>query len=89
MRQALRKLLRVMVVVAFCVLVSGSAPPWKGHAGLGLAWAGETAPLPGLPEAPYVFMGDVAHLTQAGFETVQDYAIGDAAVLNVHDGAGA
>ena len=91
MRQALRKLLRVMVVVAFCVLVSGSAPSWKGHAGLGmgLAWAGEAATLPGLPEAPYVFMGDVAHLTQAGFETVQAYAIGDVAVLNVHEGASA
>ncbi|HCP78457.1 MAG TPA: hypothetical protein DIU11_12185, partial [Pusillimonas sp.] len=48
---------------------------------------GEATTLPGLPEAPYVFMGDVAHLTQAGFETVQAYAIGDAAVLNVYEGA--
>lgn len=78
MKSSLRRVLRGVCVAAvvFCVLVSGS-----GNVG--------ADSLPGLPEAPYVFMGDIAHLNQAGFETVQAYAIGDAAVLNVYNGASA
>ena len=94
MKSSLRRVLRGVCVVVFCVLVSGSTGAWKGGVGVAAAWAGEvtnegSGSLPGLPEAPYVFMGDIAHLNQAEFETVQAYAIGDAAVLNVYNGASA
>ncbi|QIM48039.1 autotransporter domain-containing protein [Pusillimonas sp. DMV24BSW_D] len=94
MKSSLRRVVRGICVVVFCVLVSGSAGRWEGGVGISAAQAGETAgggaaPLPGLPEAPYVFMGDIAHLNQAGFETVQAYDIGDTAVLNVYNGASA
>lgn len=94
MKSSLRRVVRGFCVMMFCVLVSGSTGAWKGGVGVAAAWAGvvtneDSGSLPGLPEAPYVFMGDIAHLNQAGFETVQAYSIGDAAVLNVYNGASA
>ncbi|MBC7203161.1 MAG: autotransporter domain-containing protein [Pusillimonas sp.] len=94
MKSGLRRVLRGICVLVLCILVSGSTGGWKGGVGVSAAWGQGvvnegTSTLPGLPEAPYVFMGDIAHLNQAGFETVQAYSIGDAAVLNVYEGASA